>query len=149
MPTKHVTADVMDVGKKGGGKHWTKSQVEARKDAAESVKRVGPVVLDPPEWLHRDAIVEWNKALANIEGLDLLDNLDGDALAIYCDAKIKYRKLSTRSRLTAEGTKSLQAWARIIIQYADKLGFTPAARARLVKKRADEKPKDTFGEKFD
>jgi len=149
MPTKAVSADVMEIGKKGKGKHWTAAEVEARKEAAESMKRDEPVMLVPPEWLGKDAIKIWEKVLLDVAGVDLLDNLDGDTLAIYCDAVVKYRKLAGRSRLTIDMTKSLQAWARIIAQYADKLGFTPAARARLIKKRAEEKSKDNFGEEFD
>ena len=48
--------------------------------------------------------------------------------------------------------KHLQAWSRIIKNYANDLGFTPAARARLAKKRADQKlaaKKDPFDDEFD
>jgi phage terminase small subunit len=44
--------------------------------------------------------------------------------------------------------KELQTWARIIASYADKLGFNPSARARLVKKLSNEKEKDLMS-KFD
>ena len=148
MPTKTVSAATMEIGKKGGGKHWTEAEIEARKKAAEEVKRKR-VVIDPPSWLDKKALAEWEKIMKDVKEIDLLDNLDAQMLAVYCDANVRYRDVAQKKSKTSDDIKELQAWARIISQYADKLGFTPAARARLVKKRADEKKKDQFGSKFD
>ncbi len=147
MPTKHVAAPTMEIGKKGRGKHWTAAEVEARAQAAASLKR-DQVVLRPPRWLGKEARRIWDKVLKDAAGLDLFDNLDRDTLAIYCDAVVKYKELSKQAHKDVSDIKALQAWSRIIAQYADKLGLTPAARARLVKKRADGKL-DEFGKEFD
>lgn len=40
----------------------------------------------------------------------------------------------------AEHLKLAQAQERIVLQYAEKLGLTPAGRVRLAKKRAEERP---------
>lgn len=163
MPTKTTSAELMEVGRKGGGKHWTKAQAEARKKALESAKRKTPVRLTAPDWLAGDALLIWKKIKKQAAGLDLLDNLDCDVLAVYCDAVARYRaegQLLTRldagekawidaGMNRSDLVKSIQSWARLISNYAEKLGFNPSSRARLVKKRADEILRDEFGEKFD
>ena len=140
----------MEVGKKGKGKHWTQAEVEARQRAAEALKREEPVKLTPPPWLGKEAKAIWAKKLKEAEGVDLLDVLDEESLAVYCDSIVQYRKISAQKKaLTIESHKVMQAYSRIISQYSDKLGFNPSARARLIKKRAEKKPKDQFGEDFD
>jgi phage terminase small subunit len=139
----------MQVGKKGGGKHWTAAEKAAREAAAAELLRKGPVELVPPWWLGEEAREIWDQAIDDAKETKLLDNLDAEFLGIYCDAIAQYRRQAMKRRRTVADIGIQQAWARIIAQYADKLGFTPSARARLVKKRADGKEKDTFGEKFD
>lgn len=148
MPTKHVSADTMEVGKKGGGKHWTKAEVEARQAAADVMKRTEPITLVAPSWLGLTALEVWDATVANAENIKVLDVLDTDMLATYCDAVAQYRRIAKKKRKTVADVQMQQAWARIMAQYADKLGLTPAARARLAKKMA-EKPEDTFGKRFD
>ncbi len=74
--------------------------------------------------------------------------MDTEILAMYCDAYVKYQKLSQQKIISNDDIKAMQAYSRIVISYADKLGLTPSARARLVKKHAD-KVLDKFGEEFD
>jgi len=138
----------MEVGKKGRGKHWTAAEVRARQQAAEALKRAESVSLKPPAWLGTEARAIWAKKLKETEGVDLLDVLDEESLAVYCDSVVKYRLISGQKRLDIDDHKIMQAYSRIIAQYAEKLGFNPSARARLIKKRAEEK-KDPFGEDFD
>lgn len=138
----------MQVGKKGGGKHWTKKEIEAREAAAAEMERAEPLEITPPSWLSKAALVVWREAIELAKDVKLLDKLDTQALAVYCDTVADYSFRSAKKRKTVEDRKLLQSSARIIAQYADKLGFTPSARARLVKKRAEEN-KDDFGEKFD
>jgi P27 family predicted phage terminase small subunit len=150
VATKSVSVETMGVGKKKGGKHWTAAQVSARKKAAESLKRKKKVVLVAPAWLNKKSKAVWKSILKNVEGMELLDILDVHTLAVYCDSVVKYEELSNTktSLLDQETVKSLQSWARLIAKYADMLGFTPAARVRLVKKIADEE-EDEFGSEFD
>lgn len=153
MPTKAVAAETMQVGKKGKGKHWTKAQIDARQAAADQIKRESPSKLMPPEWLSADALAIWKRKLVEVEGLKsseaLLDDLDAEMLAVYCDAYVQYQNAARIKRKSTDDVKELQAWSRIISSYADKLGFTPSARARLVKKIADNKNTDPFGANFD
>ena len=153
MKNKIVSAETMEVGKKGGGKHWTDAQVSARKKAAESIKRKN-VDLSPPVWLSKGALLIWERVVSDAAKIDLLDNLDRDLLGTHCDAVDIYQTLSHdlasgQSTTRLDDMKMLQGWARIISGTAEKLGFTPSARARLVKKIADESLVDEFGDKFD
>lgn len=158
MPTQHVSADKMAVGIKSGGKHWTKKEVDARQAAAETMSRKEPIKMRVPEWLDEDARKVWRQTLKRLEGVEMLDCSDTEMLGIYCDAVSNYRKLSKGlvTILDEEGQtiamedsiKAIQAWMRVIASYADKLGLTPAARARLAKKKADEVI-DEFGTEFD
>jgi P27 family predicted phage terminase small subunit len=148
MATRAVSAQTMKVGRKGGGKHWTRAEVSARKAAAQEITRKGPVVLEPPDWLSKRARVIWDKILMEAKGLSLFDNLDRETLAIYCDAVVNYEDCTRRKVKSIDHIKEQQAWVRIISQLGDKLGMNPAARARLVKKRAERKT-DKFGKKFD
>jgi phage terminase small subunit len=153
MPAKSVSAKTMKVGKKGGGKHWTKGQVGARKASAQDFERKDDAKIQHPIWLSKEAQEIWKKKLAEIEGLkggkDLLDALDSEILALFCDAVVRYKKVSSKKRLTIDDHKLLQTYQLRILKFSEGLGFTPGARVRLIKKRADEAPKDDFGEEFD
>ena len=152
MATRTVTAEVMDVGRKGGGKHWTAAEVAARQAAAEKLKRKKESQLTPPTWLGKEARKIWDGKIKQVNGLkaanELLDVLDTELLAVFCDATVRYQDCAQIAKKTPEDIKELQAWSRIVKDYAEKLGFTPSARARLVKKIA-EKTEDDFGSKFD
>ena len=136
MSKAHIAASKMEVGSKGSGRHWTKAEVEARQAAASELKRDTSTTLRCPTWLSSEARKVWNRVKKQAAEFDLLDELDVDMLAIYCDAVIKYQE-------TGE-----QSWARIVASYADRLGLTPAARVRLAQKRAAEVV-DEFGDEFD
>lgn len=128
----------MSVGKKGGGKHWTKDEIERRAAAAEKVQRKVPVRLRMPAWLDDAASAVWKKTLRDMAGLEILDKVDEDLLGIYCDAVARQRDAAIQGRDDVEWAKQAQSYARIIISYADKLGLNPNSRARLAKKIADE-----------
>lgn len=88
---------------------------------------------------------------------EILDDLDGEMLAVYCSALSRRDSLNTLCRaLVAEmegaGTTSerlevtnkldglmskLQAHEKTLLSFADKLGMTPEARVRLARKRAE------------
>lgn len=109
-------------------------------DMTSKPKRKRAANSTPPEWLSRDEIRLWNKTLAQVKKLKvadmLLDNMDFDLLAAYCNAVVRYRKISRKKTmpLSNDDIEMLQGWSRIILSYADKLGFTPTSLARLKKK---------------
>jgi P27 family predicted phage terminase small subunit len=163
MPTNVIAfdKDKMQVGKKGGGRHWTKAEVEARGKAAEKINRKTKVNLVMPNWLGIDAKKIWDKTIKEMQGLNILDNVDAEALAIYCDAVFRYQDATKKIASTggyvttnAQGTetvnphvKAAQSYSRIIIQYAGKLGITADSRARLTKKIGDSGGKKTAAER--
>jgi P27 family predicted phage terminase small subunit len=146
----------MNPGGKGGGKHWTKKEIEAREEAEIMLTRNDEKKsqrLRVPDWLSNDAKKIWKQTLERVRGLELFDKMDTDMLAIYCDVVAKYQNTANDIDSLDEDfdkqVKALQAWARLATTYAEKLGLTPAARARLVKKKADEKIRDEFSDQFD
>ena len=153
MPKQTVAAKTMEVGKKGGGKHWTKGEKEARESVAKDFERKDDAKLKPPIWLGKDARAVWDKKLEEIKGLnagnELLDALDSEVLALFCDAVVKYKKISAKKRFTIDDHKLMQTYMLRIQQFSERLGFTPGARVRLIKRRADAGKKDSFGEMFD
>lgn len=147
-----VTFDKMRVGQKGGGKHWTKEQVEKRAAAAQKLQRKKPAKLKVPIWLDDAARQVWKRTMKDMADFEILDKVDEESLATYCDAVARYRESTMKVReegyttTNAQGGESVspyvraaQSYARIMMQYADKLGLTPNSRARLAKKIADEK----------
>lgn len=161
MPTPIVSADKLSIRGRTGGKHWTAAEVESRQAAQEQAQRKSRVRLKPPSWLvaNDEALVTWKEIVRKLRGIDLLDNLDTELLAIYCDAIVQYRKCTQRLAMPQHSEdglppapiddliKATQAWSRIVATYADKLGLTPGGRARLAKRKT-EKIVDPFAESF-
>jgi phage terminase small subunit len=148
MPKNTVSAETMGAGNKKGGKHWTKAEIDARQNAAKEFKREGKPMMRVPDWLRDEGRKIWRKIIKDSRGLDLYDILDTQTLAIYCDALAKYQEMAQKATPTINDLKVMQSLARIIFQYADKLGLTPQSRSRLIKRRADE-IEDEFGKVFD
>lgn len=146
--SKPVIASSMGARKDTGGKNWTKAEMEARLVATGKTTRKRKVRLKPPEWLGDEALLIWKRIIRQTRELELLDALDESMLAVYCDVYVQYSALSMLPEKTAEDGKSQQALARLMSGYADKLGLTPAGRARLAKKVAD-KIVDEFANEFD
>ena len=145
----------MHIGKKGGGKHWTADEVEKREKAAKKVTRPKPKKPKVPDWLSAEERIVWRSTLKNMEEFDILDKVDGEALAIYCNAVIKVRDLSRlidENGYTVIGSRggetvspyvtAQQSYSKILLQYADKLGITADSRARLAAKIANENDED-------
>jgi len=154
MPTKVVSAETMGVGKKNGGKHWTAEEKRRREESARDFEREDGAQLTPPTWLGKPAVEIWDKKISEIAGLHagdtLLDALDSEMLATFCDAMVHYIALSKLKRKSLKHHQLMQSYHRILIQASERLGFTPGARARLIKKRADgDEMNDPFGDMFD
>lgn len=125
--------------------HRTKAERAARESAEEDLMRSGRVTIKPPAWLDDDAMAVFHDLRRKLKNLILLDNLDSVLLGVYCDALANYKRSSrllTRTdenglpMATDEQVKAAQAWGRLCLQYAEKLGLSPTARARLARRRA-------------
>ena len=99
----------------------------------------------------------WKKVLERMDGLVILDDLDSDALGVYCVMLARYetqcKVLSQTIRQLKDAkddpeavtdavskldtvSGKMQSLERNILQYAEKLGLTPSGRVRLAQKRA-------------
>lgn len=141
----------MQVGRKGGGKHWTKKEVESRQNAAAKVTRKKKANLKMPVWLDGESQAVWKKTIRDMKDFDVLDKVDEDVLAAYCDAVARHKALSEMIRekgytiynaagslVEAPWVKTQLSYARLIVQYSDKLGLNANSRARLARKIAQE-----------
>ena len=146
MPTNVVSIENMHVGKKGGGKHWTKAEIERRRQAAEGLKRKKAKPPKAPEYIKNDpeAFAIWKRIIRDTKDLDLLDSLDAETLATYCALEVSKQKA-----LAAGDYKIFEGLAKTALQYAKSLGLTPEARARLAKKRADAAEADPNADLFE
>lgn len=132
-----------------------------------------PVTLKVPKSLNKDTAAQryWKSILERMEGLSILDDLDSEMLAIYCSALSRREALNALCReLMAAMEKTpgaatrlemierldglmakLQSHEKTLLSYADKMGMTPEARARLARKRAAQEAEkgpdaDLFGD---
>ena len=154
MPTPSKLTENMD-------KNLTTQEREARTQAEQDVipDRGGQVELKPPPIMTGipGALGFWKRTLERMEGLAILDNLDSDALGVYCVMMARYKQqctlLNQASKALKEAGKDLEqvesalgkidavsakmtTLEKTILQYADKLGLTPSGRVRLAQRRA-------------
>lgn len=167
MPTPPKALDSMS-------KNLTAEERLFREQAEKGVipDRGREVRLEKPAIMTKNAAASryWKKVLARMEGLVILDDLDSDALGVYCVMMARYeqqcRLLSLASKqlkearddpeAVAEAVSKLdtvngkmQSLERNILQYAEKLGLTPSGRIRLAQKRAEQAAvKDPDGDLF-
>ena len=140
-------------------KHLTSEEREAREAAEAGIipdRGREADLQKPPTHVTGRARTYWLSLVKRLYGLSILDDLDREMLAVYCSQLARRDKLSLlldkllagaikddRHALTTEETDKLDALSakiasleRSLIQYADKLGFTPQGRVRLAQKRA-------------
>ena len=142
-------------------KHLTKAELEARGEAEQDVipDRDPADLGKPPKMLKGNgpARAYWNTIVSRMNGLQILDDLDCEMLAVYCamlarydDAQTRLTKLKKVDLDHLSGTalsaflsgllgleSKQQALEKNMLSYAEKLGLTPSGRARLAAKRAD------------
>lgn len=155
MPTLSKPLDNMS-------KNLTAQEREAREQAEDGVipDRGREIMLEKPAMMANNTVAAryWKKVLGRMEGLLILDDLDSDALGVYCMMLARYEaqcKLLSDLSKQLKGCKDLdskevaamierldaisgkmQSLERNILQYAEKLGLTPSGRVRLAQKRA-------------
>lgn len=156
MPTPPKMLDGMN-------KNLTREEREIRERAEEGVipDRGREVRLERPAIMAKNAAAGryWKKVLMRMDGLVILDDLDSDALGVYCVMMARYEQqcklLAAVSRQLKEAgddpqavteavskldavNGKMQSLERNILQYAEKLGLTPSGRIRLAQKRAEQ-----------
>ena len=154
MPTPVKALDNMS-------KNLTDQERQLRQEAEEGVipDRGRESRMEKPAIMTKNAAAGryWKKVLERMDGLVILDDLDSDALGVYCVMMARYE---VQCKLLAQAARSLkdagddpeavadaaarldavsgkmQSLERNILQYAEKLGLTPSGRVRLAQKRA-------------
>lgn len=156
MPTNPKLTENMD-------KHLTNQERQAAEQAESDTlpDRGGQVRLVPPPIMTGipGAKGFWDRTIKRMEVVSILDDLDSDALGVYCVMMARYQQ---QSKLLNAASKALSAAGKeqnseaiedalnkidavsakmttlekTILQYADKLGLTPAGRVRLARQRA-------------
>ena len=154
MPTPPKALDQMS-------KNLTQEERELREQAEEGVipDRGREPNLERPALMAKNpaAARYWRKVLERMDGLVILDDLDSDALGVYCVMLARYEQqckllaLASKQLKEAKGeaeavadavskldaiSGKMQSLERNILQYAEKLGLTPSGRVRLAQKRA-------------
>lgn len=167
MPTPPKALDSMS-------KNLTAEERLVREQAEKGVipDRGGEALLEKPAIMTKNAAAGryWRKVLERMRGLVILDDLDSDALGVYCVMMARYEQqcklLSLVSKQLKEAVDDpeavaeavskldtvngrMQSLERNILQYAEKLGLTPSGRIRLAQKRAEQAAvKDPDGDLF-
>lgn len=156
MPTPVKSLDNMS-------KHLTQAELEAR-GAQEAV--MPSRTPKKPKLILRDKAAgkHWSRILRDMAGLEIIDVLDTDMLAIYCaklsrrdDLQTKY--LQVRELYAAEPDNAnlkilislsdeMQSIERDLLAFASKLGLTPESRARLAKRMAEQEEYDPDADLF-
>jgi len=154
MPTKADHPNVIPETKTKGRKHRTKAEIAARKAAARDLERTDALKLTVPETLHGDAKKIAARKIKEIKGLNspdvLLDALDVDEFSNWCVIQAEFEKLAKMNgSKTQQDLNNMFRLKKLATEGAEKLGFTPASRARLIRKRATENPEEEPGRKFD
>lgn len=143
-----------------GRKHLTQDEIRTRKE--QEVKAMSDNV-HPPDYLPKKLKDEFQKIAHELGRIDLISNLDVDALARFLLAREQYVKLSKQLRNTPvmveeqdetgemvpmmnkAYSKLLSAVDKLFAQCrvaSSDLGLTISSRCKLVvPKRGDEKPK--------
>lgn len=151
----------------GGNKsRLTKAEIEARQE-----NKVEPKTdkIRCPSWLDKVARSKWNSLVKELKELDLMTNIDTDAMATYCDAYSQYVECTMIIReegLMVEYTNKAAETNKVphplltkkkqlhdqMRSIAIEFGLTPSARARLAKPKKEEAPKTEeellFGERL-
>lgn len=154
MPTPPKSVENME-------KNLTTEEREIREQAEQGVipDRGRLSKLEKPAIMTKNAAAGryWKKVLERMNGLVILDDLDSDALGVYCVMMARYEQqckllsqVSTQLKKSggdAEAIASavseldtlsakMQTLERNLLQYAEKLGLTPSGRIRFAQKRA-------------
>lgn len=156
-------------------KNLTQEEIAARIDAENAALPTrDTLAITPPPYVEkgdRAALRYWTQVLARLTsaGVELLDDLDSETLGLYCSMLSRRDQThKTFKRLAREAKKKdistaelldltkemhgldaqLRSQERLILQYADRLGLTPAGRAGLAKKKAAEAEDDPDADLF-
>ncbi len=141
----------------GNKNRLTKKEIEQRLETEQKLKPKNDKI-KPPAWLDSVAKKEFKRIATELEELDLITNVDVNALATYCDAYSDYiecTKIIQQEGLMIEHTnkagetnsvphplltkkKQLHEQMKTL---ATEFGLTPSSRAKIAISKPEEKEK--------
>lgn len=131
-----------------GKKHLTKSEIEDRRNS--EIKAPSDKI-KPPSYLPKDLKKEFKEISKQLIELDIMSNLDVDALSRFLISKKLYLEISCKLLENPElllDKDMLNAQDKLFKQCrqgAADLGLTISSRCKLViPKKSDDKPKNKF-----
>jgi len=131
-----------------GRKHLTKNEVKTRK--AQEVNAPSDKI-NPPDYLPEDLAKKFNKIAKQLIDLDIMSNLDCDALARYIVLEKQFQKVAKKalimSPINPMYEDMISKQDKLVKQAraaASDLGLTISSRCRLVVPQKDEKPSSKF-----
>lgn len=141
----------------GNKSRLTKKEIEKRVEVENKLKPKKDKV-KPPKWLDSIAKKEFKRIAEELMELDLLTNIDVNALAAYCDAYSDYIKCTQIIReegLMVEYTNKAAETNKVphplltkkkqlheqMKSLASEFGLTPVARAKIALPKEKDKPK--------
>lgn len=138
--------------------HLTKEEKMLR-EHQEKESRVGRNLV-PPKWLNNKAVEIFNSIVDEIDGKELLDNLDIPLLAIYSDSYARLQELTsiidiegyTFLKVTNQGTvvvknpnvDTLKLLQKTVLDYAVRIGLNSIDRTKLITSKPPTEELDPF-----
>ena len=108
-----------------------------------------------PKWLEPEAKKEWRRLAKSLEAMGVLTEADMAAFAGYCQAYARWKQaeefMSQRGMVcqTSSGywqqipqVSIAQQYLKLMQQFAEQFGLTPAARSRIIAGNGDNVPVD-------
>lgn len=153
----------------GNKNRRTKEEIERRRKA-EAALQAARDKLKPPTWLDKVAKKEFRYIVSEMKELEVLNNLDVHALAMYCDAYSNYVEITklinenglakpvvvfneeaginhTLLLIDKEAIIRKKQFFDQVKQLGTQFGFTPSARAKMAlaqAKASEEEEDDDF-----
>lgn len=137
-----------------GKKNLTKAEIEARRK--QEIKAPSDLI-QPPSHLTSAQKKEFRLISGQLQELNIISNLDCEALARYIVSKDIYNKISKKLRALEieEDIDTFEKYTKIHDRYfkicrasASDLGLTISSRCKLVMPTVEEKPKVNKFERF-
>ena len=89
-----------------------------------------------PKWLEPEAKKEWRRLAKKMEALGVLTEVDMAAFAGYCQAYARWKqaeeRITDRGLVIRTPSGYPQQYLRLMNQFAEQFGLTPAARSRII-----------------
>jgi P27 family predicted phage terminase small subunit len=119
-------------------------------------KRVAP---EAPDWLTEDALTEWERVIPELMRLELLKELDQQALAAYCECVSMFKRcvqnieeeglhiqVNEDKVIANSAVSNMLKFSQQLRGWANEFGLTPSAENRLA--TVEPKPKDDDSNPF-